>query len=659
MFQTIDRMRRFKVYFHCAVMMLLLCPARLLAQANVLTQHNDNNRDGLNSTETALTPANVNQSQFGMLFKVLVDDQVYAQPLYMANVSISGGTHNVVFVATTSNSVYAFDADSGTQYWHVSLGPAFTIQNGGFTCKDILASSGIMSTPVINAATQTIYVVAETWVNGSASHQLHALNVATGADSANSPVTLSASQFDSAHENQRAGLLLANGNIYITFAGHCDQGAWAGYTMAYNASTLGQVGVFNASPNANGAALWQSGNGPASDAAGSVYLITGNGTWDGETDFSETFLKTSSTLQLQDWHTPSDYASLDAEDADLTSSGPLLIPGTGLVLGGGKDGVLHLVKTSDMGHLGDASAVQKWQATSSHIHSMNYWNGNLYLWGQSDYMKVFSFNGSTFNTSPKYQLTTQAINHPGGSLSLSANGNTNGILWAATNTTGGTDGQGAWHTTVPGILYAYDASDMNLLWTNQQNAIRDSCNFYAKFTPPTIANGKVYLASFGTAQTFSGQLCVYGKIPSTALIPNGTYVIVSALSGTALDNPARSTTHGKDMELWTVNNGTNQQWTVTNLGNNIITLSNGASGQLLDVAGASKANSALVDQWPANGQTNQQWRVISVGGGKYELVSVNSGLALDVDGATKSNGTLIDQYPYQGNSWQQWTFEAP
>jgi hypothetical protein len=638
---------------------IFLCPQIGNAQTSMLTQHNDNNRDGLNSAETLLTPANVNVNQFGLLLKIAVDDQIYAQPLYMANLNIAGGLHNVVFVATTNNSVYAFDADTGKQYWHTQLGPAFTIQDGGFTCKDVLATSGIMSTPVIDPTTNTIYVVAQTWVNNTAAHALHALSVTTGADNANSPVTLTASGFNSKYELQRAGLLLSNNNIYITFAGHCDQGAWAGYTLAYNTANLSQIGVFNASPNDNGAAIWQSGNGPAADSSGSVYLITGNGTWDGENNFSETFLKTDSSLKLQDWHTPSDYASLDKGDVDLTASGPLLIPGTSLVVGGGKDGVLHLLNTGAMGHLGDSNAAQNFQATSSHIHSLNYWNGNLYLWGQSDYLKVFSFNGSTFNTTPKYQLSVQAINHPGGSLSLSANGNSNGVLWAATNTTGGTDGQGAWHTSVPGILYAYNATNMSLLWTNEQNASRDSCDFYAKFTAPTIVNGKVFLASFGTAQTASGQLCVYGALTTANLIPNGTYVIVDSNSGKALDDPASSKSNGTIMQIYAVNNGSNQQWTVNNLGNNVITLTNSASGLMLDVVGASQTNSALVDQWPANGQTNQEWRVVSVGAGKYELISVNSGQALDVDGASTANKTEVDQYPYQSHAWQQWTFQAP
>jgi outer membrane protein assembly factor BamB len=645
-------------FFGCVLTLSLLQPLAGRAQISVLTQHNDNNRDGLNASETVLTPSNVNSTQFGMLFKVSVDDQVYGQPLYMAKLAIAGGTHNVVFVATTSNSVYAFDADSGTQYWHVNLGTAFTVQDGGFTCTDVLATSGIMSTPTIDASTGTLYVVNETWSGNGASHHLHALNVATGADKSGSPVTLSASGFNSEHSNQRAGLLLANGTIYITFAGHCDQGDWKGFTLAYDAASLAQVGAFDASPNDNGGGLWQSGNGPAADSSGNVYLITGNGTWDGAQNFSETFLKMNSTLGLLDWHTPSDYSTLDAQDADLTSSGPLLIPGKSLVIGGGKDGVLHLVNTGDMGHLGDANAVQNWAATSSHIHSMNFWNNNLYLWGQTDYLRVYSFNGSTFNTTPKYKLGIEAIGHPGGSLSLSANGTTNGILWAATNSGGTQSGQGAWHATVAGILYAYNATDMTLLWTNQQNSARDDCANYAKFQPPTIANGKVYLSSFGTASTGTGQLCAYGEL-STNLIPNGTYVLVSVGTGSAIDDPGSSTKNGEPMQEYTVNNGANQQWTVDNLGNNVITLTNVASGQSLEVTGGSTTSGAIVDQYPYHNVAWEKWNVISLGGGHYELTNVNSGQSLDIVGGHSANGTAIDQYPYHDVGSEQWIFQAP
>jgi Ricin-type beta-trefoil lectin domain-like len=279
----------------------------------------------------------------------------------------------------------------------------------------------------------------------------------------------------------------------------------------------------------------------------------------------------------------------------------------------------------------------------------------LYVWGQSDYLKVFTFNGTTFNTTPTFTGTIQAIGHPGASLSLSANGTSNGILWAATNSQGQSGGLGAWHMTEPGILYAYNLSNMAQLWSNEQNPTRDDCNNYAKFTDPTIANGKVYLPSFGTAQTQSGQLCVYGELSST-LIANGTYIVTSVHSGLAIDDPGFSKTAGTDMQQYTVNNGTNQQWIVNNLGNNVITLTNGASGQVVEVTGGSKSNSVLVDQQPYQAKAWQQWTVTSVGGGAFELTNLNSGEALDVDGGGTTVKEGIDQYPYFGATWQQWKF---
>ncbi len=639
----------------CIVVTVLYCSNMGHAQNSVLTQHNDNLRDGVNATESVLTPATVNANQFGLLFKLGVDDQVYAQPLVDNSVSVNGATHSVVYIATTNNSVYAFDANTGVPYWHVNLGTALKVSDIGFGCTDVLNTTGIMSTPVIDPGNNTIYVVAETYINGTAAHKLHALNLSTGAEQSGSPVQIQASGFSSVDALQRPGLLLVNGNIYFSFASHCDHGSWKGFTFAYSAASLAQVGIFNPSPDDNGAGIWQSGNGDAADSAGYVYWVTGNGTWDGVNNFSESMMRGTPNLGLADWYTPTNPSSLDSGDIDLTSSGPLLLANTSLMIAGGKQGVLNLVNTGNMGHLG--GAVQTWSANNSHLHSLVYFNSNLYVWGQADYLKVFHFNGSTFGTTPTYTGPVQAIGHPGGTLSISANGTSSGILWASTNMEGPSSPD-AWHSTQPGILYAYSLPSMTQLWTNQQDATRDTCNNYAKFTPPTIANGKVYLASFGTAQTSSGQVCVYGAVSSANLIADGTYVITSVHSGQAIDDPASSKANGTGMTQYTVNNGTNQQWTLHNLGSNVVTLTNVASGELLDVVGNSTANSALVDQWPANGQSNQQWSVISVGGGSYELTSVHSGEALDVDGGGTTVGEKLDQYPYQGNSWQQWKFIA-
>ncbi len=638
-------------------MMLPAFPPISDAQVNITTQHSDNSRDGLNSSETILTQANVNESQFGRLFKMVVDDQVFAQPLVVNSVSIGGGTHSVVYVATANNSVYAFDAVTGTRYWQVNLGTAFVVSDAGITCTDTLDSAGIMSTPVIDLTHNTLYVVAKTYVSGSAAHSLHALNLSTGAEQSGSPVQVVAPGFNSAPAVQRTGLLLANGNIYFSFAGHCDQGSYKGITFAYQTGTLTQVGVHDASPSDNGAGIWQGGNGAAADAAGNVYWVTGNGTWDGATNFSETIIKANATLAMLDWHTPTNPAALDDGDTDLTSSGPLLISGTSLLVTGGKDGILRLINTANMGHLGDSTAVLNWQANPTHIHSLAYFNSNLYEWGQSGDLKVFAFNGTTFSTTPSYTGSIAALGHPGASLSISANGTSNGILWAATNSQGQGGGLGAWHMTEPGILYAYSLPSMTELWNNQQNTARDDCDNYAKFAAPTVANGRVYLSSFGTAQTKSGELCAYGLLPAGAtLIPDGTYVITSVHSGQAIDDPAFSKVNGTVMQQYPVNNGKNQQWTVHNIGNNVITLINVASGLALDVVAASTANSALVDQYPYQGNAWEQWNVISATNGSFELTSVHSGLALDVDLGGVTVGEKIDQYPYQGNPWQQWIF---
>jgi hypothetical protein len=637
--------------------MIVSLPMASTAQVNITTQHSDNLRDGLNANETILTQANVSESQFGRLFKVAVDDQVFAQPLVVSSVSISGSKHGVVYVATANNSVYAFDAMSGARYWHVNLGTAFVVDDAGISCTDTLYSAGIMGTPVIDLAHNTLYVVAKTFVNGSASHSLHALSLSTGAEQAGSPVQIVAPGFHSAPAVQRTGLLLANGNIYFSFAGHCDQGSYKGITLAYQTGTLARVGVHDASPSDNGAGIWQGGNGAAADSAGNIYWVTGNGSWDGATNFSETIIKANATLAMLDWHTPTNANSLDDEDADLTSSGPLLLSGTSLLVTGGKDGYLRLINTANMGHLGDKTAILNWQANTTHIHSLAYFNSNLYEWGQSGNLKVFKFNGTTFSTTPTYKGSIPALGHPGATLSISANGTSNGILWAATNSQGQGGGLGAWHMSEPGILYAFSLPGMTELWNTQRNSARDDCDNYAKFVAPTIANGRVYLASFGTAQSKSGELCAYGLLASAPdLIPDGNYVITSVHSGDALDDPESSTVNETVMQQYPVNGGTNQQWTVHNVGNNVITLTNGASGLALDVVAGSLADGALIDQYPYQGNAWEQWHVISAGSGSFELASVHSGLALDVDGGGVNRGAKIDQYPYHGNPWQQWIF---
>jgi hypothetical protein len=511
------------------------------AQVDVLTQHNNNGRTGVNLLETVLTPANVDQAKFGMLFKRVLDDQLYTQPLIVTGVSMDGGTRDIVYVTTVNNSVYAFDAndaDASAPLWHINFGTPANVHSTNFGCLDINGQMGIIGTPVIDKARGVLYVVALTKAGRPTgpltgfTQRLHALDIATGADLPESPVVVNAPDFNPLMQNQRPALMLANGMVYVGYASHCDKEPYHGFLMAYDAKTLTQVSVLNTSPTGSEASIWQSGQGPSADEEGNIYVVTGNGSWDGVRNFSESFLKMSPRLTLLDWFTPTNHFSLDEKDNDLDSSGATLIPGTNLVLGGGKEGVLYILDTENLGHLGDEHALQHFRATASHLHSLVFWHsqksGNLlYVWGQRDKAKAYRFEGNVMGEKPIAEREVPNQGHPGAMLSLSANGDRDGILWSAIHATGD-----SWHESRPGILHAYDADDIrHELWNSLQNQPRDDCGEYSKMAPPTIANGKVYLPSFGLENVGSGQFCVYGLLPASGatkpLAPSGVQVSVS------------------------------------------------------------------------------------------------------------------------------------
>lgn len=508
------------------------------AQVDVLTQHNDAARTGANLRETALTPRTVNQAGFGMLFKRALDDQLYTQPLVATGIQAGGGIRDIVYVTTVNNSVYAFDAndpEAALPLWHVNFGTPADVHSAEFGCLDINGNMGIIGTPVIDKTRGVLYVVALTRAVAAAgsgigyTQRLHALDLATGADVPGSPVVISAPAFDPLMQNQRPGLMLANGMVYVGYASHCDKEPYHGFLMAYDAKTLAQVAVFNTSPTGSEASIWQSGQPPAADSEGNIFVVTGNGSWDGVSNFSESFLKLSPQLKLLDWFTPTNHFTLDKEDADLDSSGATLIPGTHLVMGGGKEGVLYTLDIRSLGHLGDEHALQHFRAAASHLHSLVYWNsaknGNLlYVWGQRDKAKVYKLEGNTIAETPLTKRDIPNEGHPGAMLSLSANGDKDGVLWAAIHATGD-----SWHESRPGVLYAYDADDIrHELWNSLQVPGRDDCGRYSKMAPPTIANGRVYLASFGSDNIGTGQFCVYGLLPSAGAAPLASPAAVTA-----------------------------------------------------------------------------------------------------------------------------------
>jgi hypothetical protein len=566
------------------------------AQMSYTTQHNDNMRTGDNLGETILNQSNVKTSTFGMLFKVTVDDEVYATPLYVPNLTVNGATHNVVFVATVNNTVYAFDADTaGAALWTRNFGtPANHTEVGlggdcGNAYNDFQGNIGIVGTPVIDPTTDTMYFVAHTVAGGTHTQTIHAINILTGADRATDPsAVISGGGFNSKTNNQRPAVTLSNGTVYVAWSSYCDETPYNGIVKAFTASTLANTATFNdtSSGGANGqGGIWQAGQGLNVDSNGNLYVMTGNGTWDGASSFGESFVKLNpSNLAVEDYFTPSDYSTLNANDADVGSAGGLLIPGTDLIVGGGKSGIFFLLNTNNMGHetANDAGTVQEFQAghiqggcSTGHIHGgpVYYDSASLgpliYVWSENDFMHEFKFNGSTFpSTSPfaSSSMTDAECGMPGVMLSVSADGNNDStaIVWGNGVLSGDAN-----HGTVPGILRAFNATNVNQeLWDTQQNASRDSCGNFAKGGYPVIANGKVYLGSFGTANAGSGQLCVYGlltpivegpyggtpaAIPGTVLAENydtggqGVGYNVTSVNGTA--NAYRS--DGVDLEAAT------------------------------------------------------------------------------------------------------------
>ena len=509
---------------------------------SVVTQHNDNTRAGWNDHETVLTTSNVNQQSFGKVLTLAVDDQVYAQPLVVGHVHISGGDHNVVYVATVNNTLYAFDGDDGTRYWVKSLTapgmrpPRNTDMTGACngSYQDFSGNIGMVGTPVIDSASQTLYVVARSTDGSRFVQHLHAISIIDGSEASGSPVPITATYpgsgdgsvnnvipFDGQRQNQRQGLTLVNGVVYVTFSSHCDWGPYHGWVLGYDAGTLQQRVVYNATPNGYAGGMWESGNGMAADAAGNLYVVAGNGTVGDSGDPTslinrgESALKlvpSGSTLQVASYFTPFDYQFLNDYDLDYGSVGALLIPNSVYFLTGGKDGYLYLLNRDAMGgHHASANQVQQTvPLTSSEMHCQPaYYRGGarefVYIWPENNPLRAIPFDRGGNLLDRQTELVFSAggpTGHSGAMLAVSSDGSRDGtaILWASYAFSGDAE-----HDVSPGILRAFDANDITReLWNNRQNLARDGAGQYAKFASPTIANGHVYLP------TFSNQVVVYG-----------------------------------------------------------------------------------------------------------------------------------------------------
>src|SRR5690348_972220 len=494
---------------------VLLLVTALPAQVSVVTQSNNPARTGWNNQETVLNTSNVNVSNFGKLFALNVDGYIYAQPLYMPNVSINGKTHNVIYVATENNSVYAFDADSiAPPLCKVSVsGPETQVVSNEICaatgqvnyCADQIPKMGITATPVIDPYAKTIFVVAETKEAGSYHFKLHALDITSGAERPGSPVEIDGSDqtppLNQLIQLNRPGLLLLNGKVYTAFGSNGDFAVnsvyWHGWIFAYDATTLQRKAVFDVSPN-NGylaaGGIWQGGKGLVSDGT-YIYVATSNGSssdWQGGNDYASSYLKLDQNLNVVDWYAPNNQSYLNTSpgNVDIGSGGPVLLPSSPAVLvGGGKDGILRVMNTGNLGKYNAANDnnLQNFQATNAYPNGMIFggpvfWNspqngGVLYLWGPGDVIRGWKLVGTTFQTTPVTLGTIQ--NQPSedtlAALSISSNGSQagSGIVWASRFLSLPPSGTNS--KVAPGVLTAFDADNLGTeLWVSQQNSNRDA-----------------------------------------------------------------------------------------------------------------------------------------------------------------------------------------
>ena len=529
--------------------------------AGMLTYHNDLSRDGVNAQEYALTTANVATATFGKLFSCATDGAMYAQPLWVANLPMQGGTHNVIFGATTHDTVYAFDADTNpcVTYWSKSLlgsGETF-VSSSDVGTGDIQPDIGIIGTPVIDAASNTLYVVSKSKTSGtnctpatSCFQRLHALSLTDGSEKFGGPVNITSTisvpgtgdgssggnvAFNTLRENQRSGLVLANGVVYVAWASHGDNGPYHGWVIGFNASTLVIVGTFNANPNGSDSGIWMGGGAPAADASGNLYFLTGNGTFDansGGSDYGDSTVKMSTTapFSVAGYFTPADQQNLEGGDTDHGSGGAAILvdqpsgPHQHLMIGGGKEGNFFLLDRDNLGGYGanfnpaDSNAVQKFSEGNGIFSTAAFFNNALYIAGVGGHLKSFAFNTPTTGQFNPAQTSQSAgtFGFPGATPSVSALGTTKGILWAMDNgqyCTQQSPGCGA------AVLHAFDATNLATeLWNSSQSA-GDAAGNAVKFTVPTVANGKVYIGTRGN-DTGNGGTSIPGEIDVYGLKPN-------------------------------------------------------------------------------------------------------------------------------------------
>lgn len=524
-------------------------PTVSVAPPGVYTRHYNNQRTGVNPNETILTPANVAPGLFGKIFTLATDGYTYAQPLYVPNVKVNGAVHNVLYVATAADSLFAFDADGKltAPLWTVS----FTDSSNGITaltptdtgCPELGPSIGISGTPVIDPILGAIYLVANTkqtvGTNVTYSHWLHAIDLATGQDLPNSPVLINAPNVDGLRASQRPGLALNNGTLYIGFSSHCDTGPYTGTILAYDQASLRMTSEYQDGDPGNMNGIWMSGMAPSIDSNGFIYASTGNGIYDGATNYGCSILKltdSGGTLSLADHFTPFDQATLNplADDLDLASAGTVILPDQPgatphMMVAAGKGGQVYVLDRDNMGGYSAADStfsriIQSWnlngtpyaQVTDLYFGTPAFFNNRLYISAAGETIKSYSLVNGKFDTTTVDQ-SVFIIGWPGGTPTISANGTTNGILWFVDTSRANNVAP----NPLEAVLIAYNANSLAAgpLFESDQSGpnltvnTNDVAGPAVKHISPTVFNGKVYVAT-------KSAIDVYGLIPGGVKVAN-------------------------------------------------------------------------------------------------------------------------------------------
>ena len=671
-----------KVPRHLPVASTLLMSAALAchAQTDVLTWHNDGLRTGQNATEAILIPANVNSTTFGLLANVKVDGKVDAQPLYVSALAVPGkGTHNMLFIATEHDSLYAVDADAGTVLWQTSLLGAGETTSDARGCDQVVPEIGITATPAIDRKAGphgTIYVVAMSKDGGgNYYHRIHAIDLSTAAEQFNGPVTVHATYpgtgdgssngvvtFDPKQYKERPGLLLSNGTLYTSWGSHCDIRPYGGWMMTYNPMTLVQTSALDFVPNGSDGAPWNAGAGPAVDAQGYIYTSLGNGTFDttlnaqgfpSQGDFGNSLMKLSLTangLHPVDYWTMYNSNAESNVDTDLGSGGLMLLPdqtdSTGairhLAVAAGKDSNLYVADRDNMGHFNPSNNSTLYEELAGSLpggewSSPAYFHSRVFYGSVGQNLRSFEVSAAKLLASP-IETTSTVFGYPGTTPSISANGLTNGIVWATENTS-------------PAVLHAYDASNLKELYNSSQAANgRDQFGAGNKFIAPTIANGKVFVGT-------TNSVGIFGFVrQSRAPIADGDYTITNNASKLVLDDPGSSTSAGTSMYQWPANGGTNQEWFFAYNGNGYYTIQNVASKLFLTDQQGQTTPGIPLRQSTASHDATELWSLTSTPQGTV-IQNKATGLVFDDRGGTTTRGASMILYPPNSGVNQAWTIQ--